>query len=307
MFTKKLNNTSISFMKYHRIALALSCFFILASFVSFGVKKFNFGIDFTGGVLVELKANNVSLSDLRKDMSAEGFEGVSLQNFGKDGIMIRLPLVGDKDSKGNESMAMVDAVKNLLSEKYQNKVEVRKVDFVGPQVGSELILKGLLALTLSFAAIMFYIWIRFDWQFGVGAVIALVHDAILILGLFSITGLEFNLTAVAAVLTIVGYSINDSVVIYDRIRENMRKYKKMEIREILDTSLNSTLSRTVLTAGSTLLALIPLIMFGGATLESFSKAVFFGVIIGTYSSIYISAPVLIYMKIENFVNKKKDK
>lgn len=303
MFIKKLNNTDINFMKYHRIAFILSCFFIFMSFTSLGVKKLNFGIDFTGGVLIEMETS-VPLADLRNDMTQKGLANATLQNFGTDGVMVRIP--PEKNVKGESNQIKIaNEVKDFLNSKYQEKIDIRKVDFVGPQVGAELILKGLLALTLSFVAILIYIWIRFDWQFGVGAIMALVHDVILTMGMFAITGLEFNLTSIAAVLTIVGYSINDSVVIYDRIRENMRKYKKMEIKELLNNSLNSTLSRTILTAGSTILALIPLVFFGGDTLESFSKAVLFGVVIGTYSSIYISAPVLIYMKLEKLVNKKK--
>jgi preprotein translocase subunit SecF len=195
-------------------------------------------------------------------------------------------------------------IKQVLDSNFPNQFEYRKTDFVGPQVGSELIKKGFMALTMSFILMMFYIWIRFDWQFGIGGVLALIHDAILTIGFFSITQLEFDLTSVAAILTIIGYSINDSVVIYDRIREYMRKYKKKEIDEILNLSINSTLSRTVLTGGSTLVALVALIFLGGEVLRSFSVSVFFGIIVGTYSSIYISAPVLLYMNIDRSGNKK---
>jgi preprotein translocase subunit SecF len=174
-------------------------------------------------------------------------------------------------------------------------VDYRKIDYVGPTIGGELIENGIWAVMLSFASIMIYVWFRFEWQYGVGAIAALVHDSIMILGFFAITQLEFGLTAIAAILTIIGYSINDSVVIYDRIRENMRRFKKMSVFDLLNISINDTLSRTVLTASTTLLAALALLVFGGDVIKSFSAAMVFGVIIGTYSSIYISAPALIYL------------
>jgi preprotein translocase subunit SecF len=202
-------------------------------------------------------------------------------------ILIRVA----KDEK--EQSDIVKIIQNSLSKNFP-EITYRKVDYVGPQIGAELIKNGLLALFISFFFILIYIWIRFDWQFGIGGIIALIHDAIITLGFFSIIGLEFNTTSVAALLTIIGYSINDSVVIYDRIRENLRKYKKMELRNIINNSTNSTLSRTILTSGVTLFSLLALILFGGEVLFSFAMATFFGIVIGTYSSLYIAAPILFY-------------
>jgi preprotein translocase subunit SecF len=214
---------------------------------------------------------------------------VSLQNFDDRNFMIKV--AQNKDINQEQT---IKSIKKIINKNFPG-TEYRKVDFVGPQIGEELIKKGVMALLLSFAAIMIYIWIRFDWQFGIGAIAALLHDSTMVFGFFALTGLEFNATSIAAILTIIGYSINDSVVIYDRIRENLHKYKKASLSDLINLSLNSTLSRTVLTSGATLLSLIALIIFGGEALKSFSVAVFFGIVVGTYSSIYISAPILLYL------------
>jgi preprotein translocase subunit SecF len=209
-----------------------------------------------------------------------------------------------QDEKIDQSK-IVQKIKTVLNDNFSNP-EYRKVDFVGPQIGKELISKGITALIFSFVAIMIYIWIRFDWQFGVGAIIAVIHDAILMFGLFACTGLEFNSTSIAAILAIIGYSINDSVVIYDRVRENLQKFKKTNIKDVVNLSLNSTLSRTILTSGATLLSLLALILFGGEALKGFSISVFFGVVIGTYSSIYISTPILLYFDPRNKKTQEGD-
>jgi preprotein translocase subunit SecF len=286
-FRRSLSNTNIDFMAFHKIALILSIVGILGSIALVLIKGLNLGIDFSGGILIEARINDkVNISDIRKLLSKE-IHDVQIQNIDKQDFLIRV-------AKSSEDQTLlIKNIQDLLQNKYSN-IEYRKVDFVGPQVGRELVLKGFLALSLSLIFIMIYIWIRFDWQFGIGGIFALLHDTALTLGFFSLTQLEFNLTSIASILTIIGYSINDSVVIYDRIRENLQKYKKINLGELINTSTNSTLSRTVLTASATLVSLLALIFYGGEVLFSFSTATFFGILIGTYSSIYISAPILLY-------------
>ena len=283
-----LSNSKINFMKPHKLALFMSVFCIIASLVLVFVKGLNFGIDFAGGILIEARiAENVDVSSVR-NLITQQIKDVQIQNVDQKDLLIRV-------AKSNESQdATVKKIQEILNQNF-SQVEYRKIDYVGPQVGLELIKKGFLALFLSFAFIMIYIWIRFDWQFGLGGIFALVHDAILTLGFFSLSGLEFNLTSIAAILTVIGYSINDSVVIYDRIRENLHRYKKMDLADLINSSTNSTLSRTVLTSSVTLFSLLALMIFGGEALHSFSTATFVGIVIGTYSSIYISAPILIYL------------
>lgn len=275
-------------MKVHRVALSVSIFCVLASLALVFTRGLNVGIDFAGGILIESRmSQEVDVAQVRSLLSKEA-KDVQIQNIGKKDLLIRIGKTGESQS------VLVKKIQDSLGKKYP-EIEYRKVDYVGPQVGSELIQKGFLALFMSFIFIMLYIWIRFDWQFGLGGILSLMHDAIITVGFFSITQLEFNLTSVAAILTVIGYSINDSVVIYDRIRENIAKYKKSQLNNVINTSTNSTLSRTVLTAGTTLTSLLALIIFGGDALKSFSIATFFGVALGTYSSIYISAPILIYL------------
>lgn len=283
-----LSNTKIDFIRFHKVALVMSIFFMLGSLALVFVKGLNFGIDFAGGILIEARIDgDFEVGQVRHLLSTAAKE-VQIQNVGEKDLLIRL-------SKSDEDQQIIiKKIQEILSENFGN-VEYRKIDYVGPQVGGELILKGLLALVLSFIFIMIYIWVRFDWQFGFGGIFALIHDAIITLGFFAITQLEFNLTSIAAILTIIGYSINDSVVIYDRIRENIRRNKKMDLGILINSSINSTLSRTVMTAGVTLVSILALIFFGGEVLHSFSVATFFGIAIGTYSSIYISAPILLYM------------
>lgn len=291
-FRSVLSNTKIDFMKVHKIALWASFICMVASLILVFTRGLNLGIDFSGGILIEARMQSeVNVSEVRELLSKEA-KDVQIQNIDNQDILIRVSK--DKKSETNEQSVLVKKIQEVLNQNYSN-IEYRKVDFVGPQVGSELIQKGFLALFMSFAFIMIYIWIRFDWQFGLGGIFALIHDAIVTIGFFSITGLEFNLTSIAAILTIIGYSINDSVVIYDRVRENLRKHKKMDLSNLINLSTNSTLSRTVLTAGTTLTSLLALIFFGGEVLKSFSVATFFGIVLGTYSSIYISAPILIYL------------
>ncbi len=287
-FRTVLGNTKIDFMKVHKIALFASIFCILVSLILVFTRGLNLGIDFAGGILIEARmSEDVDVAEVREMISKEA-KDVQIQNIDQRDLLIRV------GKSSEEQSVLVRKIQESLNEKYRG-IEYRKIDYVGPQVGSELIKKGFLALFLSFVFIMVYIWIRFDWQFGLGGIFALLHDAVFTVGFFSITQLEFNLTSIAAVLTIIGYSINDSVVIYDRIRENLSKYKKMSLGDIINLSSNATLSRTILTAGTTLTSLLALIFFGGEALKSFSLATFFGIALGTYSSIYISAPILIYL------------
>ena len=267
---------------------------MLASLVLVFTRGLNFGIDFSGGILIEARmSEKVEVSVIRSLIAAE-VEDVSIQNLDGKDLLIRVPAIKtSKDSQSDAQSRLVKNIQDILTKTFPD-IEYRKIDYVGPQIGAELIQKGFLALFLSFIFIMIYIWIRFDWQFSLGGIFALMHDAILTLGFFSVTGLEFNTTSIAAILTIIGYSINDSVVIYDRIRENLRRYKKAELPGLIDSSLNSTLSRTVLTSGVTLFSLLAIMLYGGDALFSFSCAAFFGIAVGTYSSIYISVPLLIY-------------
>lgn len=294
-----LNNCRVNFMAFHQIALAFSVISIVISIALVLTKGLNYGIDFAGGVLIEARIEDkFEISQLRQKLS-EQIDDIHIQESGASDILIRV-----SKNTGDQSQ-IIKKIQDILKQSYQ-KIEYRKIDFVGPQVGSELIMKGSLALFLSFFFIMIYIWIRFDWQFGIGGIFALIHDAILTLGFFSITGLEFNLTSIASILTIIGYSINDSVVIYDRIRENLKLNPKMDLINLINSSTNSTLSRTILTASTTLISLLALILFGGEALFSFSMATFFGIAIGTYSSIYISAPILLYFDPRNKDKKKSE-
>jgi preprotein translocase subunit SecF len=299
-----LSNSDIDFMKMHKPALFMSVFCIAASLFLVALKGLNVGIDFAGGILIEARLNkniarenvagenvageNVEIAQIRKVMNSQ-IHDVQIQNIDQKDLLIRVAKT-DRD----QTIA-VKKIQEILNRNFPD-IEYRKIDYVGPQIGSELIWNSFLALFMSFIFIMIYIWIRFDWQFGLGGIFALIHDTVLTLGFFSLSGLEFNLTSIAAILTVIGYSINDSVVIYDRIRENLRRYKKMNLALLINSSLNSTLSRTVLTSGVTLFSLLALILFGGKALQSFSCATFIGIIIGTYSSIYISAPILIYLE-----------
>jgi preprotein translocase subunit SecF len=286
-FRSLFSNTKINFMKVHKIALIMSVVCIVGSIALVFTKGLNFGIDFAGGILIEARIDgDFDVAKVRELVTAE-VKDVQIQNVDQKDLLIRVAKTNEEQS------VIVKKIQEILSANFSN-VEYRKVDYVGPQIGAELIKKGFLALFMSFLFIMIYIWIRFDWQFGVGGIFALLHDAVLTLGFFSLSGLEFNLTSIAAILTIIGYSINDSVVIYDRIRENLRRYKKMDLADLINSSTNSTLSRTVLTSGVTLTSLLALMIYGGEALYSFSTATFVGIVIGTYSSIYISAPILLY-------------
>jgi preprotein translocase subunit SecF len=256
----------------------------------------NFGIDFSGGVVMEVKtdrtADLIQMRNLLEKQPATA--NASLQSVGTEGnqVMIRLKPVGD----ASQSQA-AQSVRATLEAGYGAHVDYLRVDYVGPQVGGELIRGSFMALTLAMLAMMFYLWFRFEWQYGVGGILALIHDAILTIGFYSFTQIEFNLTSVAALLTVIGYSINDSVVIYDRVREDLRKFKVRPVADVINLAVNETLARTFLTGGTVLMALLGLVIFGGDVLFGFSAAMIFGVIVGTYSSIYVSSTVLIYLNL----------
>lgn len=284
--------SSIRFMKVHIPALILSAIIVISSIGLTLTKGLNFGIDFTGGMLIEVRYDEApDLGEVRNALNGLEMGSVSLQEFGAaNDLLIRFPQSEDMDAAELEIK-----VKGVLNSFSESEVDYRRFEFVGPQVGEELINAGILAIIFSIGGILAYVSFRFEWQFGVASVIALTHDALAIIGLFALTQMEFDLATVAAVLMIAGYSINDTVVVFDRVRENLRKYKKKTLPDVLDMSLNQTLARTLLTSVTTLIALIALYVFGGAVIRGFVDALMFGILIGTYSSIFVASPVLIYL------------
>jgi preprotein translocase SecF subunit len=293
------DNTNIKFAEKRTICVGLSVILIVASIVLYFTRGLNYGIDFEGGIMLEVKTPQVAeLAQIRSTLGTLGLGDVGIQTFGApNDILIRV----EKQPGGDEAQqAAVTKIKAALDKVIQGgKPDYRRTEVVGPKVSGELKQQGFIAMTLAILAMVIYVWFRFEWQFGVGTVLALIHDATLTIGFFSITRLEFNLSVVAAILTIVGYSMNDSVVVFDRIRENLRKYKKMGLVELINLSVNETLSRTIMTALTTLLALVALFFFGGEVIRAFSAAMLFGVFIGTYSSIYVGAPVLIWFNLRS--------
>jgi preprotein translocase subunit SecF len=287
------NDVRVSFMAWHKPAIAISVAMLLGSVVLLFTMGLNFGIDFKGGTLIEIQSSEADLGELRSELNGLGFGDLSLQEFGaSDDILIRLPLQAGHDS---EQQAAVVVVQGAISDLYPD-VDFRRVEFVGPQVSGELIERGTEAVLVAMLLMMIYIWFRFEWQFGVGAVLALIHDVGLTIGLFCLFQIDFDLPVVAALLTIVGYSMNDTVVIYDRIRENLRKYKQEPLPALIDRSLSDTLSRTIMTGVTTLIALAALYFFGGEVIRPFVLAMIWGIIVGTYSSLFIAAPFLLYVK-----------
>ena len=282
------SNSNISFMNYRKIFISISASAIVVCLFLLFFKGLNLGIDFKGGTLIEISTKNTNIGELRSILSPE-FNDVSLQEFGdSETIIIRL-----QNESNIESIKTIDKVKDLISDKV---AEFRRSEFVGPTISSELLWTGLQAIAFALIAILIYIWLRFEWQFGFGAVVALTHDVIFTLGILCLFSIDFSLSSIAAILTIAGYSINDSVVIFDRIRENLRKYKKLELSDLFNTSINNTLSRTIMTSLTTLIALLCLFIFGGEVIKPFAIAMIIGVIIGTYSSIFIAVPTLLIFK-----------
>lgn len=303
-------NTNINFIGMRFIAYIVSAVIILGSIGLTVSKGLNFGIDFTGGTVIEIKTPDIpDLPQLRNSLNALGLGSISIQEFGEpDDLLIRMP-----EQKGGieAQQAAIDKVKAALDASYpapegvdvsaaeaaEMGVDYRRTEFVGPQVGKELKRQGLYAVLFSMIGMLIYIWFRFEWQFGVAAVVALLHDSIATIGLFAFTQMEFNLATVAAILTIAGYSINDTVVVFDRVRENLRKYKKKALDELLNNSINQMLTRTLMTSVTTLIALSALYVFGGEVIRGFIYALIFGVIIGTYSSNFVASPILLYLNV----------
>ena len=281
-------DTTINFMKVRKLTYTLSALMIVFSIASMAIKGFNYGIDFSGGILMELKSENkVDVEALRKQLATLDLEDVNLQSIGETGQEVVLRAQA-KSLDEKQQMSMVNQIKATLGSEY----EYRRVELVGPQVGGELKKAGIIASVIAVLAISAYIWFRFEWQFALGAMLGLIHDLIITVGLLSFFDFDFSLTTVAAILTLAGYSVNDTVVTYDRIRENLRKFKKMPQYDLLNKSINDIFSRTILTGCTTLLAALALLIWGGDTLRSFSFTIVWGVIVGTYSSIYVSAVFL---------------
>jgi len=285
---------NIKFSNYYKKLNILSITLMILSIFILLIKGLNLGVDFKGGTLIEIETenSNIKISEIRQSFLKMNLGDVTVKKFGRDNNY----LVKIEMSQSNNS-DFIKTINSKLSKDIGSDINFRRVENVGPKVSSELLKAGLLAIALSLAAMLFYIWIRFEWQFSLGAIIALIHDVIITLGIFSLLSYEINLSIVAAVLTIVGYSMNDTVVIYDRVRENLKKYSKISISEISNISTNETLSRTLITSVTTLLALFSIFIFGGAILKGFSFAMIAGVIIGTYSSIFVAAPILNYTKV----------
>ena len=284
----------IKFSYFYKKLNILSSIFIIFSILVLLFKGLNLGVDFKGGTLIELRTENpnINIAEIRESFLKMNLGDVTVKKFGKENdYLVKIEITKSDDEN------FIKSINDKLSADLGATVNFRRVENVGPKVSNELLRAGLLAISLSLAAMLFYIWIRFEWQFSLGAIIALIHDVIITMGIFSFLAYEVNLSIVAAVLTIVGYSMNDTVVIFDRIRENLKKYSKMPIADISDLSTNQTLSRTLITSVTTLLALFSIYIFGGAILKGFSFAMILGVIIGTYSSIFIATPILNYTRV----------
>jgi len=295
---------NIQFNKYYKNFNILSILLVFLSLSFLIFKGLNYGVDFKGGTLIEIRTlnNDIDISKLRKSFNNLNLGDVSLKNFGKENDYI---VKFEKKNINNPNF--ISELKINLSNLIGDNFDFRRVENVGPKVSAELLKSGVIAISLSLAAMLLYIWIRFEWQFSLGAIIALFHDVIITLGIFSLFSLEINLSIVAAILTIVGYSMNDTVVIYDRVRENLYKYSSINIFELTNISINETLSRTIITSVTTLLALISIYVFGGEILKGFSLAMILGVVFGTYSSIYIANPILVRLNVsQKTIIKEKE-
>ena len=283
----------INFNKFYKIFNLISLSLVIISILLLFFKGLNFGVDFKGGTLIELRASDksINVTSLRQSFNKMNLGDFNVKKFGNENDF--LIKIEKKDTSANA----IEIIKKNLAFSIGDSFNFRRVENVGPKVSAELLKSGVIAIALSLAAMLFYIWIRFEWQFSLGAILALFHDVIVTLGLFSLFNLEINLSIVAAVLTIVGYSMNDTVVIYDRVRENLRKFSDVKIFELTNISINETLSRTIITSVTTLLALVSIYLFGGEILKGFSLAMIMGVVFGTYSSIYIANPILVKLRV----------
>ncbi len=297
MWTLKLiaADTKVKFVRYRVMAFVLSVLLIIGSIGAFTSNGLNFGIDFKGGTLIEISSEaEIDIAQLREQLTGLNIGEVQIQQFGTPSdALIRV----SEDEEAVSAQGGLSAVESIRNE-LQGRFEIRRVEIVGPQVSGELIQTGILAVLAAIISMLIYIWFRFEWQFSVGAVLALVHDVVLTIGIFSLLQLDFNLSILAAILTIVGYSMNDTVVVYDRVRENLRKFKKMPLDELLDVAINETLSRTVMTSVTTLIALIALYTLGGEVIRGFTFAMIWGVLVGTYSSIFIASPLLLHLGVK---------
>lgn len=293
--------TNFDFVGKRYLAFVFSALVIIGSITMVVQKGLNFGIDFTGGTMMEIKVPEApNLKGLRTSLNNLGLGVISLQQFGEpEDLMIRLP---QQEGSHDMQQAAIEKVRATLVDAYKEKygkdgVTFLRTEFVGPQVGKELKEQGAYAILFSLLGILAYVWFRFEWQYGVASIVALAHDTTAVIGLFALTQMEFNLSTVAAILMVAGYSINDTVVVFDRIRESLRKYKKLPVAELFNQAINQTLSRTTMTSFTTLLALIALWMFGGEVIRGFVDALIFGIVIGTYSSIFVASPMLLFMNV----------
>ena len=295
---------NINFNKFYRSFNILSIFLILLSLILLIFKGLNYGVDFKGGTLIEIRTTKESsnISKIRDSFNIMNLGDVSVKQFGNE-----TDYIVKFEKQNSNDPNFIQNIKDKLSNSLGNNFDFRRVENVGPKVSAELLKSGVIAICLSLAAMLIYIWIRFEWQFSLGAILAIFHDVMITLGVFSLFSLEINLSIVAAVLTIVGYSMNDTVVIYDRVRENLKKFADIKIFELTNISINETLSRTLITSITTLLALVSIYLFGGEILKGFSLAMILGVIFGTYSSIYIANPILVYLRVNQKTVIKEEK
>ena len=293
---------NINFVSQFKKANIASVIIFILSIFFISFKGLNYGIDFKGGTLIELRTESpINTSLIRDTLNSMDLGDVNVKKFGKDGdYLIKV------EQRENNNSNLIPEIKQTLSDDLNTEVDFRRVENVGPKVSSELLESSIIAISLALAAMLFYIWVRFEWQFSVGSIIALFHDVVITLGIFSVLSLEINLSIIAAVLTIVGYSMNDTVVIYDRIRENLFKYTKISISDVANLSINETLARTIITSVTTLLALVSIYILGGEILRGFSFAMILGVIIGTYSSIFVASPILKFFKVSYKTLEKEE-
>ncbi|MEZ5893372.1 MAG: protein translocase subunit SecF [Parvularculaceae bacterium] len=297
------DNTTVKFTAMRHVALAVSAALVVASLVALATLGLNFGVDFKGGVTIEVADDQpIDIGAVRSAVGNLGLGSVDVQEIqdfaGADkAVLVRVSQQKSNDASASENetaqQEAADKVRAALTELLGDGVNFRKTEVVGPTVSGELVQKGAIAVALAILMMLVYIWFRFEWQFSLGAIIALIHDVVITLGMFAVTRLEFNLAIIAAILTIVGYSMNDTVVVYDRVRENLRKFKSKPLAELLDGSINDTLTRTIMTSGTTMLALLALVIFGGEVLRGFTLAMIWGIVIGTYSSIFVASPFLL--------------